>query len=129
MTFTIEKNVDLPKKLGRWKTLPLDQMEIGDSILVSEQLEKKEYLSLAAKLSRFNKSNFPRQLTMRTIRSEGIRIFRIEDAENENNEQAQSAGTSGSRTVTGSLYARGESSLHDPANRQSEETDTEPSAQ
>jgi hypothetical protein len=134
MVFSIDKDVPFPKHLrGRWKEVPLGNMEVNDSILINTQ-DKKEYLSLAAYISRFNKSHAPKQFKMRTLPTEeGVRIFRLEDLPqeelgDEDNQQVQSAPASGSRTVTGELYARGERQVGDPVDRESSPADTEPTA-
>tara|TARA_R100001594_G_scaffold24026_2_gene47099 strand:+ start:11928 stop:12209 length:282 start_codon:yes stop_codon:yes gene_type:complete len=84
MSFTIEKDVPFPQHLrGRWKELPLEGMEVGDSTLV-QTADKKEYLSLAAYVSRFNKKHSPKQYKMRSIPTEdGVRVFRLEDVPTE----------------------------------------------
>ena len=134
MVFSIDKDVPFPKHLrGRWKEVPLGNMEVNDSILINTQ-DKKEYLSLAAYISRFNKSHAPKQFKMRTLPTEeGVRIFRLEDLPqeglgDEDNQQVQSAPASGSRTVTGELYARGERQVGDTTDRESSPADTEPTA-
>ena len=132
MSFTIEKDIPFPKHLrGRWKEVPLQGMEVNDSILINTE-DKKEYLSLAAYISRFNKSHTPKQFKMRTLPTEqGVRIFRLEDLPqeelgDEDNQQVQSAPPSRSRTVTGTLYARGERQVGDTTDRESSPADTEP---
>ena len=123
MTFKIEKNVKYPGRLNsQWKDIPLSDMEINDSVLVPIQRNQKEYLSLASYISRFNRNNQPKQFSMKTYPQEGVRIFRLEDSEVEDNQQVQSTRASDESTDTGQLQQRGERQVSDPVDRQPTQT-------
>ena len=86
------------------------------------QRNQKEYLSLASYISRFNRNNQPKQFSMKTYPQEGVRIFRLEDSEVEDNQQVQSTRASDESTDTGQLQQRGERQVSDPVDRQPTQT-------
>ena len=65
---------------------------------------------------------------MKTYPQEGVRIFRLEDSEVEDNQQVQSTRASDESTDTGQLQQRGERQVSNTTDRESSPADTEPTA-
>ena len=77
MQVTIEKGIAIPPVSGGTisNELPLNQMEVNDSILIPTITDKKEVARTASKLVSWGKKNGVK-FTHRTLQ-EGMRIWRI----------------------------------------------------
>jgi hypothetical protein len=75
-TIKIEKNVPVPQRT-RIPSLPLDQMEVGDSFAAPiKATDPKAVSSLRQRVSRFQRVN-PQMRFSVVIDGENMRVFRI----------------------------------------------------
>jgi len=81
MTFVIEKDVPIPQP--RIPRLPLDEMQVGESISVPVA-DGKDENTVRVRLYRYRKKNPHKKFTMRKLSEREFRIYRIAaDADNE----------------------------------------------
>lgn len=77
--FPIESNVPLPQTY-EIPPLPLDDMAIGESFVVEYDQDTHKQM-LRQRLQRFQRSHPPKRFSLRTLNPYTVRIFRVEDYE------------------------------------------------
>ena len=82
MSYTIEKNVPIPRKRGEKSKYPFFEMEIGDSFVVpvkSGQIAPKVANSIRTcyhNICRYNKDFKSRKFTIRILDEKSVRCWR-----------------------------------------------------
>jgi hypothetical protein len=74
----IENNVPLPNKSGI-PPLPLPTMSVGESFALSPISDCGKN-TIRQRVSRYQLDNPPRKYSVRTIKDDEVRVFRVEDA-------------------------------------------------
>lgn len=76
MTITIDKNIPIPQKaggIGKLNSFPWNELEVGDSFLLTNTKPKSAHVATARANARFK----PKRFTSRVVEG-GVRIWRCE---------------------------------------------------
>ena len=77
-TFEIVNDVPMPKKPASLPKLPLGDMEVGESFLISG-INLKMKLAIRGRLARYQRSHHPRRFSMIQETDTSVRVFRVEN--------------------------------------------------